>query len=811
MMKRSIKRIVSILISVIMIITSLVAVCGIPAGATTDSEQPNLLKGLIPVTFTGSNPGQNHYNWQEIRTDAVGQTDSQLQFGYDMYKDEGMTKREGFWLPYTTKLTDGNTDTKQWIEPMNDGNDFVITYKFENPVSIDGFSFKTTGADEAHQSKTLKVYIGSDYTELFTDPVNTYTTTDNDINGKFSTFNTKYIMFVLSDPEFYATEIEVYGEAITSVIEGEIPIVYTSTNDGGNSYNWQNTKIDAAGTLKGGYSMPIKQNVLNYGSWKQYLTKLTDNNFTTAQWVQPAQTSNDFAIVYETNGNVDISGFIVDTASTASKNIKVYAAATYTDLFNSNSNIADITTSNKTVAQALSTPTTDSRYIGFLFDGPAYDVNEIQVCGDMDYVSNDITFTKSNVIKGDMPVVFSSADSGKTEYNWNPVYLSSDHNVGQLFGYSMNINENVSSGIESWKTHLSTLTDDDNTTSFWIEPVNPSHDYVIVYQFENEVQLEGFRLDIHGNNINGKVYASASYSDLFTDNKKIATLQSSDYLNCFSGTASGSVKYVALLFTKPAFCITEFEVFGDTTPSDVAFTKPNILGGKIPVTYTSANQGGTSYNWRKVRTVKDVKDSSTEIIGGYDALITPTEGLSDKSKWEPFVSKFTDGNVSTAQWVQPEWNYSGTNYDDMVIVYEFEDAMNLEGFSFNTYSSKSKTIKVYAANTSAELFKEPVATITTDNYIVKDNISTVATKYIAFVLTTPALYVSEIEVYGANTYSVGDTNCDGATNSTDMAYLRDIVLEKAQAIEKRTADINDDTYINIRDLVALRAKLATAN
>ncbi len=985
MMKRSIQKTVSILISVIMIITSLVALCGIPAGATTASEQSNLLNGLIPITYTGATQGTTSYNWQPVRIDDNNST----KWGYDtiLVPNEGVAGMES-WVPYLTKLTDGIAETTQWVQPgriSNPYDNFVIAYELNELVNLDGFSFNTsstasktvavyaanTKADlfknkvaelstedanvtatistvaskyvafvlktpgyyvseievygkeltnnviagkyasayaptartsstiwykwgmirvedndtnkmwgwdllqpdhtaafndtnKAHiakltdnkadtaillkpencwdkttdagydnmyivyeldrptnldsfsfnttstNSKTVEVYAASNYADLYSSKVAKITaTTNTKVEGHISTFATKYVAFVLETPGYYVSEIEVYGKATTSVIEGEIPIVYTSTADGGNSYNWETTRIDAAGTLKGGYSMPMKQNILAYGSWKQYLTKLTDNNFATAQWVQPANSPRDFAIVYETNGSADISGFIVDTASTASKNIKVYAAATYADLFSNN--IADITTSNKTVAQALATPTTDSRYVGFLFDGPAYDVNEIQVCGDMDYVSNDINFTKSNVIKGDMPVVFSSAYSGQTDYNWNSVYLSNDHNVGSKLGYSMNINENVSD-IELWKQYLTKFTDEDNTTSFWIEPVDATHDYVIVYQFENEVQLEGFRLDTQGNNINGKVYASANYSDLFTDAKKIATLQSRDYLNCFSGTASGSVKYVALLFTTPAFCITEFEVFGYTTPSDVTFTKPNILGGKIPVTYTSAYQGETSYNWRKVRTVKTVKDASTEIIGGYDALITPTQGLSGKANWEPFLSKFTDGNASTVQWVQPEWNFDGTNYDDMVIVYEFENAMNLEGFSFNTYNSKSKTIKVYAANTSAELFNNNVATITTDNYIVKDNISTVATKYIAFVLTTPAVYVSEIEVYGEETvFSVGDTNCDGAINATDMAYLRDIVLENVQTIEKRTADINVDTYVNIRDLVALRAKLISAN
>ena len=94
---------------------------------------------------------------------------------------------------------------------------------------------------------------------------------------------------------------------------------------------------------------------------------------------------------------------------------------------------------------------------------------------------------------------------------------------------------------------------------------------------------------------------------------------------------------------------------------------------------------------------------------------------------------------------------------------------------------------------------------------IQGAISTIGTKYIAFVLTTPDYYVSEISVYGEETeFSVGDTNCDGVINSTDMAYLRDILLEKATTIEKRTADVNGDTYIDIRDLVALHAKLALA-
>lgn len=765
-----------------------------------ESAALNVISGKLPSAFAATNSGNISYTWAMIRTEN---TDVNKIWGYDTLQYDHIDVYDDTKKAYLTPLTDGGNDKSLWIQPEwcytgSRYDDMYIIYELDGKTNLKGFTFNTTTSS----SKTIDVYAAGTYAELFENKITTVTTDNLDIVATFETECSKYIAFVIKTPAFFLSEIAVYGEEVApNVLKGETPIVYSAANSGGTTYNWTDTVIDASGTRKHGYSIPMKQSVSGFGSWIPYLTKLTDGT-PDMQWVQPANSGNDFVIVYELKGNVDINGFSVNTArgdvQKPSKTLKVYAAVTYEDLFNNN--VKTVTTTNTCIEESITT--TDSRYIAFVFTTPAYYVTEISVYGDSDYdASSEVTFTKSNVIKDEMPVVYTSADSGATNYNWRQVYINSDHNQGKKGGYSMPMSEAVG-GFESWKTYLTKFTDEDAATAHWVEPEDSDRDLVIVYQFKNNVELEGFRLDAYGNNINGKVYASASYSELFTDANRIATLQSSDYLNCFTGAASGTAKYVAFVFTRPAFSITEISVYGDTVSDNVAFTKSNLLEGEIPITYTAANSGGTSYNWHLVRT----KNSAEGTMSGYDSLITPTQGLELKENWISYLTKFTDADAATVQWVQPE--QIGLN-DDMVIVYELEAPVNIEGFSFDTYGTASKTVKVYAANNSADLFdsNNNVATITTENYIVKGNIQTVATKYVAFVLTAPAYYVSEIKVYGEDTYSIGDTNCDGAVNIYDLAYLRKVLLEIEDVIVEKTTDINSDTYIDIRDLVSLKNKL----
>lgn len=618
MMKRNIQRLASILVSVIIIITSLVAVCGIPANAQNTVEQSNLLKGLIPITFTGSDVGNNHYNWQEIRTNKVGNADSTSKMGYDVRNNQGLSGKDS-WIPYTTKLTDGNTDTKQWIEPLTDGNDFVITYELENPANVQGFSIKTTGADSAHQSKTVKVYMAPTYEELFGRLIDTYVTDKNDVEAVLSTVNTRYISFVFSNPEWYATEIEIYGEETApNILKGAIPITFTGT-DNDLHYNWVGIFEDS-GVFNNtsGYDIYVNENMsAREGFWLPYTTKLTDGTVLTKQWIQQGHQEKNFIITYDLGECYNLERFSINTQSTKEKSVKVYASENYSDLFTS-----------------------------MIDNGGA---------------------TTSAAISRDISAV--------------------------------------------------------------------------------------------------------------------------------------NVRYVAFILTAPGYYVTEIELFGEKTA-------PNAVSGLIPITYTGSEVGNNHYDWSQVARYHASENGGAgeQWYGGFDQR--KNEGMSGRlGVWKDLLCKMTDGNTATKQWVEPM--NSGR---DFVITYELESSTNIQAFSIKTLNAvnASKTVKVYAGSDYTELFTNLIGTYNTAENNIEANVTCLNTKYIMFVFTYPELYISEIEVYGEDTYSVGDANCDGAINATDMAHLRYIVLEKATTIEKRTADVNDDTYINIRDLVALRAKLALA-
>ena len=68
-------------------------------------------------------------------------------------------------------------------------------------------------------------------------------------------------------------------------------------------------------------------------TWKEYLTKLTDDNFETSQWIQPMNAGNDFVIAYEFDAAM-LEGFMLDAKGGASPELYIFSLAFITLLYN---------------------------------------------------------------------------------------------------------------------------------------------------------------------------------------------------------------------------------------------------------------------------------------------------------------------------------------------------------------------------------------------------------------------------------------------------------------------------------------------
>ncbi len=749
-MKKLSQRVISIIISILILASSLSCIIGVFADTQQQMDYPkgNLLKGLIPITFTGSDNGI-HYNWQEIRTDAVGQTDSQLKFGYDIYNNQNMSGREGFWLPYTTKLTDSTFVTKQWIEPINDNKKFVIAYELAEYSNLEKFSMDTSST----ASKTLKVYASSDYSALFNSEISTVTTTDANIQGTITAENVKYVAFVLTNPEYYISEISLYGEAVTNnVLKGLIPITFTGSDVGANHYNWQQIRTEKEGLpdsqLQFGYDLRKNEGMSSKDTfWSPYTTKLTDGSPSTKQWIEPLTNGMDFVITYELTNPINIESFSIRTTSTDSKTVKVYAGSDYTGLFTTL--VGTYTTTNTKIEGAITTVNT--KYIMFVLSDPELYISEIEVCGEENADNNDITFNEPDVLEGKLPVAFAPTNSGAIVYNWSKVRTENSNN-NTLWTYDLARNEHVVQ-YENCASHLAKLTDNNADTNIWVQPewcaTDVRYDDIyIIYELDTATDLEGFAINTSSNSSKTvDVYAAATYAELF--NNKLETI-TTNKVNIDANLSAEDVKYVAFLLKTPGYSVSEIKIHGTAAAQqEVTFTSENAIKGKMPIVYSSANSGGYSYNWTEARTNPD--NNNPGFKWGYSVPINEPQGEAAQQasieSWKPYITDLTDENIASGQWVQP--GRTSNPYDDFVIVYQLDELKTLEGFKFESIC-KDVRVKVYASKTYNTLFsgRSLIAELNIDEYIgsVSKKVDCAA-EYVALVFDKPAFILNEFSLY----------------------------------------------------------------
>ena len=569
----------------------------------------NVASGLIPSAFAPTAQGQIWYKWGMIRTEN---TDTNKIWGYDLLQPDHTGAYNDDKIAYLTPLTDGKTDKSLWIQPENawDLNDVTkyddmyIVYELSEKANLSGFEFKM-GAGGVSSTKTVDVYAAGTYADLYKNKVTTITTDTQNIVGTLSTVETKFIAFVLKTPGYFVSEISVYSSEegdlepdITftqpNLAKGKMPIVYTSSNVGGNGYNWTETNVAPGGPAKFGYSIPIKEGITGVDTWKEYLTKLTDDNLQTSQWVQPIHSTQDFVIVYELDKSTALEGFMLD-AKNGSVNGTVYASENYADLFSAGKIVAQLNKSGAAVCIKALTNVT-AKYVAFVLNAPACYINEIAIYGAPD-TAQAVTFTSENAIKGKMPIVYSSANSGGYSYNWTETRTSPDPNNPRLkFGYSVPINEPQGEAaqqttINSWKDRLLKLTDENSLTGQWVQPariVNPYDDFVIVYQLDELKTLEGFKFDSLCKDVRVKLYAAKTYNALFSQRNLISEFTVDEYIGSVSKKVECAAEYVALVFDKPAFVLTEFAVYAKD------YVKPdygtNLILNKDPMSIFVANR-----------------------------------------------------------------------------------------------------------------------------------------------------------------------------------------------------------------------------
>ncbi len=777
-MKKISQRVTSIIISMIILLSSLTCAIGVLADTAQSSHSNNnLLSELIPQAFAVTAQGSVRYKWGMIRTENA---DSNKIWGYDLLQPDHTGAYTDERIEYLKPLTDGKTDKSIWLQPENawDINneslydDMYLIYELSEKTNLSGFSFNTSGA---FADKNIDVYAAGTYAELFKNKVTTVSASSNDdtVSGTLATVASKYIAFVLKTPGYFVSEIEVYSADIAlepditftkaNLVKGKMPIVYSSSNPGGNGYNWTETKLTPDGPFKFGYSIPIKQGITGVDTWKEYLTKLTDDNFETSQWIQPMNAGNDFVIVYEFDAAM-LEGFMLD-AKGGAVNGTVYASESYDNLFNEENAVAQLNKSSAAVRIKRLT-SVKAKYLAFVFNNAACYINEIAIYGTSD-TAQELTFTSENAIKGKMPIVYSSSNPGGNSYNWTEIRTSPDNNApGLKFGYSIPMNQGAEPiAIESWKPYLTRLTDEDNLTGQWIQPgriYNPYDDFVIVYRLDELKTLEGFKFESICKDVRVKIYASKTYNTLFSKKSLIDQFEVTDYIGNVEKRIDCAAEYVALVFEEAAFVLNEFSVYAKE------YVKPdygdNLILNKKPMSvYISNREYPLGSNGLRMWAYDPEKNSNEiSMVEKTLYMLTDDDFTASKDWLHDNGQKYVEND--SPYWVLA-WDLGSISTLNKILV-----DSNLGGFDiyisekFNDlYDEGSRIWSSGGDRVLADGKLDPATDLEPGEELI--DVSGIRGRYVAFVITRTsqlgaecwnAIAIREIQVYGiAGTNEIG--------------------------------------------------------
>ncbi len=503
------KLISSTLCLALLLTTALISLLSASAESILDNS--NILSGLTPVTYTSVNSGTTVYNETPVR--YVQNSDEYRATGYDL-PNNIENEAKGYWDPILCKLTDGNIDTGFFIQADRywEHDDVLAVYQVESS-NIKGFTLRTDNPDFG---KNIKVYASNDYADLFNSQIATVSSRDEIVTYKLQAAAVKYIAFVFVDPDFQAQELTVYGEAVAAnKIENQLPVAYGSTAANGTAVNWNGVWVRK---IVAGNAEPIKdvgfdtfnnvQPTAREAWYQYYLNPINDGDLSTSQLIKPEycydDVYHDVLMIFELS-DIDLEGFLLSTnAAGVQKNIKVYAARNYAELFDNQ--IAEIITTNKVTTCNLDTVA--SKYVAFRFIKADFEMQEIEVYGKATAASADMFAGLTNLVSGVKPVVFGSTAANGTAVNWNNVWVrnivagNTEPNMDVGFDTFNNVQPHAR---DAWyQYYLNPINDGDLSTSQLIKPEycydDVYHDMIMAFETD-EVDLKGFKLSTADANV----------------------------------------------------------------------------------------------------------------------------------------------------------------------------------------------------------------------------------------------------------------------------------------------------------------------
>lgn len=726
-------------------------------------ESKNIILGKTPTMYAPVNGGMFDYNYRKIQYDT-GST--QKLYGYsEAYPD---TKES--WKQYVAALTDMDTDSGLYIKPeyYGDSKNVIIVYKFPDLYYANELVLKTDS-----KAKTYSVYISEIRSRLFLgEPCERIeNNTSKSTSIELGNIRSKYIGIVLETPDYIIDDISVYGDLFVpqqkqkgeNVLLNKTPSMYCSSFPNEYVFNWTQTAFAPNGCHYHGYTE--NDRVYYKEFWDTYTEKYTDGDDETGTYISPERSwyGDSVIAVYNIEDSY-VNGFTIKTNSTADKTVQFFASSDRGSLFDNP--VCELETDKKDI---VDTGDVDVRakYVGFVFQNPAYDIMEIIV----------------NADKYQRPDYGTNLLSGKT-----PTSLYVAQREYPLIPSGIEIVD-----IDGTSKKLPNMTDNNfSTTSCltpWYSENFPTKDstYIVMsYDIGDSATLDKFLID---SSVGGfDIYVADNSLDLFKDRKNMVYTSNGDKLTDDGNALDPSTdltsgeqvidlnnahgRFIGLVITRTAASVTEN--WGNTFISEIQ------LFGKL-----------------------DNNDYGSNLVAKTEPVSIYRAGYDDYSLSQGEMTTqlgsglYTDGidNVSSIQFP----NSGGLiNYGNglIVMVYYLQGNCDIKRVNIKScFYYGIGGVDIYTADSYAELFESSNRVFTTEGYEATDGIydlqknlgsiqipvyfdKKVSGRYIAFAFTRVSdsnvkgwglLRLNELEVFGNRTVKEelpNTTILDKTTGST---------------------------------------------
>lgn len=213
-------------------------------------------------------------------------------------------------------------------------------------------------------------------------------------------------------------------------------------------------------------------------------------------------------------------------------------------------------------------------------------------------------------------------------------------------------------------------------------------------------------------------------------------------------------KFVVSVFIALLIVISSISVI---SVSAVPESSVNLIAGKLPVVFGSADSGLFELNDSRVR-YKSSGSANMEV--GYDS-----ENSGSKASWSDKLALLTDGNADNGQYLRPE---KSANKDRLIMVYSFLKS-DITSFSIKVEGTTQKSFSVYLSESYERLYSaSPVFEVTKNKgtQFSKEFDTAIPAYYLAIVFEAPGYVMDEITLMG----SVADTGDNAVSGLTPTMY-----------------------------------------